>query len=102
MPVPHMEFKKIINDIQKEALNGKLMVVLDKDTTNLYISPLELQIAYKLSLISKGDFEEISSDKDFEDAKHLYTYFRDGLNMKKLIYYVNLFKVQEMWKWLQK
>ena len=101
MPVPHMEFKKITNNIQKEALNGRLKVIL-KDKGFLYISPLELQIAFKLSLIAQGDFEEISSDKDFEDAKHLYVYFENELDREKLIYYVGLFKVEEMWKWLQK
>jgi len=68
----------------------------------LYISPLELQIAYKLSIISKGDFEEISSDKDFEDAKHIYEYFKDKLNKERLLYYINMLKVGRIWEWLQK
>lgn len=102
MPVPHMEFKKITNEIQKEAIDGKLKVIIGNDGTFLYISPLELQIAYKLSLISQGNFEEISSDKDFEDAKHIYEVFRDVIDIRKVIYYVNMFKAEEMWKWLQK
>lgn len=102
MPVPHMEFKKITNGIQKEALNGRLKVVLGREKTFIYISPLELQIAYKLSLISQGNFEEISSDKDFEDAKHIYEVFKDVIDIQKVIYYVNMFNVGDMWKWLQK
>src|SRR3989344_8776813 len=98
IPVPNMEFKKITTDIQREAFSGRLKVELSKPNCILYISPLELQIAYKLSIIAQGKFEEISSDKDFEDAKHLYAYFGDKLDMEKLIYYVNLFKVMELWE----
>ena len=100
MPIPNMEFKMITNEIQQDAFENRINLVM-RDKL-LYISPLELQIAYKLSIVSKGNFEEISSDKDFEDAKHIYEYFKDKLNKEKLSYYVNLFKVQEVWKWLQK
>ncbi len=100
MPLPTMEVKMITNKIQEDALKDRIKLILKNKT--LYISPLELQIAYKLSLISQGDFEEVSSDKDFEDAKHIYEYFKDNLNKEKLSYYIELFKVQGMWKWLQK
>jgi hypothetical protein len=100
IPLPAMEFKMITEKIQEDAFKNKIKVILKG--RQLFISPLELQIAYKLSIIHRGNFEEISSDKDFEDAKHLYEYFRDKLNKEKLSYYVTLFKVEEMWKWLQK
>lgn len=100
MPIPNMEFKMITNSIQQEAFENKIKLIFGDNF--LYISPLELQIAYKLSIISRGNFEEISSDKDFEDAKHIYEYFKDKLNMEKLLYYISMFKVEEMWKWLQK
>jgi len=102
LPVPHMEFKKITNSIQEEAFEKRLKVKLERAGKILFISPLELQIAYKLSIISKGNFEEISSDKDFEDAKHLYEYFLEKLNKEELIQYIKMFKAEEMWKWLQK
>ena len=98
-PLPNIEFKMITKDIQRTAFEERIKVILGEKV--LYISSLELQIAYKLSLISQGDFEEISSDKDFEDAKHLYELFRDKLNKDKLIYYVRSLGVEEKWKWLQ-
>lgn len=95
-PIPNMEFKKITNNIQKEAFENKIKVRLKEKT--LFISPLELQIVYKLSLTAKGSFDEISSDKDFEDAKHLYETFKEKLNKEKLLNYIKLFKVEDKWK----
>lgn len=43
--------------------------------SRIRISPIELQIAYKLYL---------GSDKDYEDAAHLYTIFRENINNKEL------------------
>lgn len=100
IPVPNIELKQISNEIHKDAFNNKLTVKLKEK--NLFISPLELQIAYKLSLMSDGNFEEISSDKDFEDAKHLYEAFKEKLNKEKLIKYVKLFKVEDKWELLKK
>jgi len=100
VPVPNIEFKKITNKIQEEAYNGRLKVVLGNKS--LFISPLELQIVYKLSLMPNGNFDEISSDKDFEDAKHLYETFKEQLDEGKIIKYVSLFGVEEKWEWLKK
>lgn len=50
----------------------------------------------------KGDLDEISSDKDFEDAKHLYETFKEKLNKEKLINYIKLFKVENKWELLKK
>ncbi len=98
-PIPNIEFKKITNSIQEEAYRERLKVIIRKDI--LFISPLELQIAYKLSLVSKGDFSEISSDKDFEDAKHLYETFKEKLNKEQLSKYIKLFKIENIWKILE-
>ena len=100
IPVPNIEFKLITNNIQKIAFDDRIKVIL-KDKI-LYISPLELQIAYKLHLIAPGNFDEVSSDKDFEDAKHLYELFKDKLNKDKLLCYVNLLKVGDKFEWLKK
>ena len=62
---------------------------------------LALYIAYKLSLMAKGSFEEISSDKDFEDAKHLYELFKDKLNKEKLSHFIKLLKVEDKWEHLK-
>ena len=90
--LPNMEFKMILNDIQKYALDNKVKVVFGDNF--LYISSLELQIPFKLSLISDIDLNEVSSDKDFEDAKHVYDYFKEDLNMERLLYFVRLLKVE--------
>ena len=99
-PLPNIEFKKITNDIQRESFDNKIRVLLKDE--ELFISPIELQIAYKLSLISQGDFEEISSDKDFEDAKHLYEIFHDKINKDKLIHFIKKLNVLKEFEWLKK
>ena len=100
IPLPNIEFKLISNDIHQAAFENRIKLVLKEKS--LFISPLELQIAYKLSLMSNAPLEEISSDKDFEDAKHLYDLFKDKLDMEKLVYFVRHFKVEEKWEILQK
>ncbi|MBU1201912.1 MAG: hypothetical protein KJ583_01290 [Nanoarchaeota archaeon] len=67
IPNIEMKFPKIelelwvVKNRRKVFLNGK----------KLYISPLELQIPFKLFL---------GSEKDIEDAKHLYELFKDNLD----------------------
>jgi len=100
VPVPNMEFKKISNDIHKKAFEDRLKVKIGEKV--LFISPLELQIAYKLSLVAKGGIDEVSSDKDFEDAKHLYELFKEKLDKEKLLSYVRKFEVEDIWEILQK
>lgn len=99
IPVPNMEFKKISEKIHKEAFDNRIKVILKEKV--LFISPLELQIAYKLSLMAKGSFEEISADKDFEDAKHLYELFKDKLNKEKLSHFIKLLNVEDKWEHLK-
>lgn len=99
LPIPNMEFKKITDRIHKEAFDNRLRVILGEEI--LYISPLELQIAYKLTLIAPGEPEELHSDKDFDDAKHIFETFKNKLNMEKIIYFVDLFKVRKMWEFFK-
>ena len=72
-PIPNMEFKIMKNDIDKYSFENKIKVILKQG--ELMISPLEMQIAYKLFL---------GSDKDFEDAKHIYELFKENLKLKEL------------------
>jgi hypothetical protein len=90
-PVPNMEFKKITNDIQKYSFDNKLIVQLKKG--QLYISPLEMQIAYKLFL---------GSEKDIEDAKHIYSLFEEKINKDELLYLANKLKVTDKLKFMEK
>lgn len=95
-PIPNIEFKIITNDIQKYALENRIKFSFKEGA--FFISPLELQIAYKLSLVAPGDINEISSDKNFEDAKHLYHIFKENLNKGKLVYFLDYFKISERWR----
>lgn len=98
-PIPNIEFKQISTDIQKYALKNRLKLIIKDEF--LFISPLELQIAYKLSLMPDKGFEDISSDKDFEDAMHIYKTFNEKLNIEKLMYFINLLNVKKKWELLK-
>ena len=70
---PNFEIKFPQNELNWYALNNS--IVVDMGKSRIRISPIELQIAYKLYL---------GSDKDYEDAAHLYTIFRENINNKEL------------------
>ena len=59
------------------VLNGK----------TLYVSPIELQIPFKLFL---------GSDKDIEDAKHLYNLFRNSIDENLLKGFLNKFDKEDI------
>lgn len=99
-PVPNIELKAIKNDLDKYSFDNRLRVVLNEK--NLFISPLELQIAYKLFLAADGTEEEISSDKDIEDARHLYSLFYDKINKDEMYLFMDKLKVRYKLKWLEK
>ncbi|MBU0894205.1 MAG: hypothetical protein KKF48_03650 [Nanoarchaeota archaeon] len=75
--IPNMEFKFIQNDIHKYSFGNKIKVIMKDET--LYISSLEMQIAYKLMLGKEGN------RKDLEDAKHIYELFKEKLNNEELL-----------------
>src|SRR3989344_2584256 len=82
-PVPNMEFKIIKNELDEFAYEHKIKVSLNDKT--LYISPLELQIAFKLYL---------GSDKDIEDARHIYKTFNEKINKEELELFVDKLDVR--------
>lgn len=75
--LPNMEVKFPHQALEREALGRRLRVTLND--RQLFISPIELQIAFKLFL---------GSDKDIEDAKHLHIIFKEHLNRDELREYV--------------
>lgn len=83
--VPNMEIKFPKLTIDEWALKNRKEVILNGKT--LYISPIELQIAYKLSL---------GSEKDIEDARHLYKLFKDKLDNIILEGFNERFKTKEV------
>lgn len=84
VPLPNIEFKIIKNDLDKYSFENKIKIKINKNV--IYISPLEIQIAYKLFL---------GSDKDIEDAKHIYELFKEKLNKLVLLYFIDKLKVRD-------
>jgi hypothetical protein len=81
--IPNMEIKFPKLSIDDWAIKNKKKVILNKHT--LFVSPIELQIIFKLSL---------GSEKDIEDAKHLYRLFKERLNMPMLRGFNERFKTK--------
>lgn len=76
-----MKFVK--DDFDKYSIDNKLVVFIDRKHLN--ISPIELQIPYKLYL---------GSDKDIEDAIYLWEIFKDEIDISTLRKFMNSFKVK--------
>lgn len=68
--IPNIEFKFPKTDLDDWTIQERKKVFLNSHS--LYISPLELQISFKLHL---------GSEKDIEDAKFLYQLFKESLDM---------------------
>lgn len=71
--IPNMELKFPKSELDKLTLAERVKVKVNND--EIYISPIEIQIPFKLLL---------GSEKDIEDAKYLYEIFKDKLNMEEL------------------
>jgi hypothetical protein len=87
IPMPNIEFKMIKNNLDEYSFKNKIKVRMGKEV--LYVSPLELQIAYKLFLSQEGN------EKDLEDAKYLYDLFKEKLNKEELLEFVNKLDVKK-------
>ena len=70
---PNFELKTPKNTVEHIALNERLELKFRKN--RISISPIELQIAYKLYL---------GSDKDYEDARYLYMLLLKYIDKNKL------------------
>jgi hypothetical protein len=81
---PNFELKLPRNKIGHMALDDRLELRLGKN--NISISPIELQIAYKLYL---------GSDKDYEDARYLYMLLYKYLDLKKLKALIKSLRVEK-------
>jgi len=78
--IPNIELKFIKNEIDKFSLKNCLRVVLND--RQIYISPIEVQIAYKLG-----------SDKDIEDAVYLWEIFKNYVDKNRLDYFMRKMNV---------
>lgn len=97
--VPNIEFKLVDNGLGKYALENRIKLFL-KDKM-FWISPLELQIAYKLFLASDGTDEELIQDKDIEDARHLYKLFEDKINNEEFLSFVRKLNKEKRLRFLE-
>jgi hypothetical protein len=82
--IPNFELWFVKNDYEQTALTTPLVARVGDREIN--ISPLELQIAYKLFL---------GSEKDFQDALHLYEVFEEYLDEDRLQSYSTELEVTE-------
>jgi hypothetical protein len=71
---PNFEIKFANKETDYYSLENAIIVDFG-GANQIRISPLELEIAYKLYL---------GSEKDFADAKHLFIIFKEKLDIEKL------------------
>jgi len=81
--IPNIEFKYVKNQIDRISLKEHMVVTIGNYSIN--ISPLELQIAFKLYL---------GSDKDIEDANYLHELLFAHLDKVKIKYFMNVLEVR--------
>jgi hypothetical protein len=87
---PHLEVKFPTDEFDRASLANAIDAHIADAT--IPIGPLELQIAYKLYLGSRTDFE---------DAAHLYTLFRESLRTERLESWVEKLDVTEQYAQLE-
>ncbi len=83
--IPNIEFKFPKMDLENWVLDNRKTVVLNGNS--IKISPIELQIPYKLLL---------GSGKDIEDARHLYKLFEGKMDESLLKYFVEKLDKQDL------
>jgi len=84
-----MEVKFPKNDVDVWTLDNRKKVILNRET--LFISPLELQITFKLWLGRQGN------EKDIEDAKHVYNLFKEHLDKEVFMNFIRKFNIQDLY-----
>ena len=84
---PNMEIKFCKSELDFFSLGKKKKVIVNAHT--LFISPLELQISFKLTL---------GTQKDIEDANYLYILFKDNLDHALLHSFNRKLKIEGTFK----
>jgi hypothetical protein len=85
--IPNIEFKFPKISLDSWTIQERKKVVVNGH--HFYIAPLELQIAFKLRL---------GSEKDIEDARHLYKLFEENLDMELLLEFNRKLKTQTLFQ----
>ncbi|MWV38821.1 hypothetical protein [Natrialba sp. INN-245] len=94
---PNFETWFVSNDLEREALDNALTV--EFDDSQIAVSPIELQIAYKLRLAQQAGSLH---GKYFEDALHLYFTFEEQFNTEELEVYVTELGVEDYYAELKR
>lgn len=81
--IPNIEFKFPKAELDFWTLNNSKKVIVNHKS--ILISPLELQIPFKLFL---------GSEKDIEDARHLYGLFKGKINTNLMMEFCRKLKVE--------
>lgn len=89
--IPNVELWFVKNDFERTVLEDPLVARIGG--REILISPIELQIAYKLFL---------TAEKDFEDALHLYQVFEEQLDEDRLQTYVTELEVTDAYDELRR
>ncbi len=71
---PNFELKFAKKLLDRHTMDDKIKVTFNEKYM-MYVSPIELQIAFKLWL---------GSDKDYEDARYIYNIFKIYIDIRKL------------------
>lgn len=82
--IPNIELKFVKNKVEEYVIQNRLKVEFDKNF--LFISPIEIQLAYKLYL---------GSEKDIMDSIFLYQLFQKDINRKEVEYWAQYFNVKD-------
>jgi len=98
-PEPNIEFKMIKSELDKYSFENRIRVILNGKT--LFISPLEIQIPFKLMLAAEGLEEELRVDKDIEDARYLYQLFKDKINKEEFNLFIDKLGVKKKLRLIQ-
>lgn len=85
--IPNIELKFPKTDIDFWGIHNKKKLVLNNN--EMYISPLESQIPFKLFM---------GSEKDIEDAKYLYNIFKDNLDKSLLEQFIRNLNIGNKFK----
>lgn len=88
---PHLEVKFVRDEFDRASLENALTARIGDQ--EVPIGPLELQIAYKLAL---------GSQKDIEDAVHLFLLFEESLSVARLETWVTKLEVESEYERLKR
>lgn len=83
-PIPNVEIKFAEDNIDVYSMQNKIQVIVNNNM--IFISPIEVQIAFKFYL---------GSYKDIEDALHLYEIFKDKLDKNELLKWIRKLNIYE-------